>query len=363
MKRVAFGSVLALLVVAAGSVAHAADQTVLGSSLQLKNPGTPDKAKLTGKAKEKASGNTIVGDPTVSGATLTVRANGTTPTSQTFNLPQGTSPSTGKLYWTGTTAKGFAYKDPKLENGPIKGASIKKSGGGVFQIKVSGSGKVAPLTVLPPNTGTDGCILLQIGGGDSYSVRFAPLDGIITNKGPLQYSHKKPSGEATCVTTTTTTTTTSSTTTTTIPVCSPNCGIGTPCTGSGQCASGLCSGGFCRCPNQAFTFSVSSNSGGPFDSAEWPGGTATQNGASGCSVTINRPNNNIDLVCTLAGAFSINSFGGYSNCFGTGGEDGDGCQVTGCPFAGIGSCCNARPSCSVALNGSGSAQYHVQCLQ
>jgi len=31
------------------------------------------------------------------------------------------------------------------------------------------------------------------------------------------------------------------------------------------------------------------------------------------------------------------------------------------PPAGIGSCCDARPSCSAALNGSGSARYFVRC--
>jgi hypothetical protein len=80
-------------------------------------------------------------------------------------------------------------------------------------------------------------------------------------------------------------------------------------------------------------------------------------------VTINRPNNNIDLVCTLAAPFSVNAFSGYSQCFGAGGEDGDGCEPVSCPPAGIGSCCSGRPSCSAALNGSGQARYRVQCLE
>jgi hypothetical protein len=117
------------------------------------------------------------------------------------------------------------------------------------------------------------------------------------------------------------------------------------------------------CTNQLFTFTVNSNSGGAFNSAQWPGGTATQSQNANCSVTINRPNNNIDLVCTLASPFSVSGFTGFSNCFGTGGEDGDGCQPVSCPPAGIGSCCSGRPSCSAALNGSGSAKYFVQCVQ
>jgi len=142
------------------------------------------------------------------------------------------------------------------------------------------------------------------------------------------------------------------------------CPFGGGCAMTADCAGGLsCVGSTCVCNNNLFTFTVNSNSGGVFDSAEWPGGFAGLTSAPGCNVTINRPNDNVDLVCTLAAPFSVFSFNGFSNCFGTGGEDGDGCQPVSCPPAGIGSCCNARPSCSAALNGSASAQYFVQCLQ
>jgi hypothetical protein len=134
------------------------------------------------------------------------------------------------------------------------------------------------------------------------------------------------------------------------------------CGGNNDCQSGHCSGNLCKCANNLYTFTVSSNAGGAFDSAEWPGGQTAQTAATGCNVTINRPNDNIDLTCSLANPFSINSFTGYSLCLATGGEDGDGCQPVSCPPAGIGSCCNARPSCSAALNGSGSARYFVNCL-
>jgi hypothetical protein len=148
----------------------AADQTILGNQFQLKNPSTPDKRGFVGKAKELGSANTIVGDPTLNGATLTVRADGGTPSSQTIPLPQGTALN-GKPFWSGDAIKGFKYKDSKGEQGPIKSAQIKKTGSGVFLIKLKGSGKYMALTVVPPNTGTTGCILLQIGGtGDSYSV-------------------------------------------------------------------------------------------------------------------------------------------------------------------------------------------------
>ncbi|MCW5889977.1 MAG: hypothetical protein KIT14_05435 [bacterium] len=147
------------------------------------------------------------------------------------------------------------------------------------------------------------------------------------------------------------------------PSC-PACGLGGTCQAGTDCASGRCApNGRCSCGNQTFTFTVDSNHGGPFDSAEWPGGQVSQSGPAGCGVTINRPNGNIDLVCTIQAPFSVAGYTGYSQCVGTGGEDGDGCQPVSCPPAGIGSCCNGRPSCSAALNGSARARYFVQCLE
>jgi hypothetical protein len=126
--------------------------------------------------------------------------------------------------------------------------------------------------------------------------------------------------------------------------------------------SAVCTGTLCTCGANLFTFTINSNNGGVFDSAEWPGGTTAQSTVTGCSATINRPSGNIDLVGTLGNPFSVNSFAGFSTCFGNGGEDGDGCNPVSCPPAGIGSCEATRPSCSAALNGSGSARYFVQCL-
>ncbi len=144
----------------------------------------------------------------------------------------------------------------------------------------------------------------------------------------------------------------------------PGCGLGGVCSVAMDCASSVCGAtAHCTCGNRLFTFTVNSNSGGVFDSAEWPGGTTAQTASPGCAVTINRPNANVDQVCTLAAGFSVNTFSGYSQCFGSGGEDGDGCQPVSCPPAGAGSCCSGRPSCSAALNGSAQSRYFVQCLE
>ena len=79
--------VLATILAFSGSLAaHAADQTILGNQLQVKNPSTADKRKVVVKAKEKLSPNTIVGNPTVSGASLSVAAGGGTPSAQVFPL-------------------------------------------------------------------------------------------------------------------------------------------------------------------------------------------------------------------------------------------------------------------------------------
>ena len=392
-------------------VVHAADQTILGSGFQVKNPGTPDKRKLQVKAKEKGSPNTIVGDPVTAGAILLIRANGTSPSTQFFSLPQGFN-GKGKPFWSGSAAKGFKYNDPKAENGTaIKKIQIKKSGSGVFAVQVQASGKIQLLNVLPPNSGTDACAYLQIGGGgDSYSVKFT--GGTIINKGPKEYSHKKVTAEGTCATCSDGILNNGETgldcggpncggcgagggcnidddclsgncvgNVCQAPSCSDgiknqdetavdcggscpaDCAFGFGCAIDPDCQSGHCSGGTCKCANHLYTFTINSNTGGVFDSAEWPGGTANQTFATGCTVTINRPSGNIDVVGALGDAFSVNSDGNYSNCFGTGGEDGDGCAPVSCPPAGIGSCQSARPSCSAALNGSGSARYFVQCLE
>jgi hypothetical protein len=204
---------------------YAANQSILGNSITVKDPKPgldATKRKITCKAKEKGSSNTVVGNPVLTGGSLFVAANGGTDTSQTYALPQGQSGITGKDFWSGDAAKGFKYKDPKGENGPVKVAQIKKSPSGNFTVKAVITGKNGTISVLPPNPGTDSCCRLDLTGGDTYSVAFLPGNGQVTNKANTLYKHKKPTLEGICVTTTTTTTllatttTTSSTTTTTL---------------------------------------------------------------------------------------------------------------------------------------------------
>jgi acetyl esterase/lipase len=204
-----------LIVLPALPLANAADQTILGTQLIIKNPSTPEKRKITVKAKETASNATLVGDLVADGATVTITANGGTPTEETYALPAGASATNQRPFWTGDPAKGFRYRDSQGENGPVKRARIKLKDG-VFQLKVIVDGKHAPVGVVPPQPGNDGCVLLAIVGGDSYSVQFATGD--ITNDGGVLFKVVKPTSEGSCVasTTSTTTTPTTSTTTTTL---------------------------------------------------------------------------------------------------------------------------------------------------
>ena len=107
------------------------------------------------------------------------------------------SPTTGKPFWSGDAVKGFKYKDSKGENGPVKVVQIKKSTSGSFTIKVVVDGKLGTVSVVPPNLGTGACALLEIGGGDSYSVRFA--DGVNDNKAATQFKVTKPATAGSCV--------------------------------------------------------------------------------------------------------------------------------------------------------------------
>jgi len=198
----------------ASGLAYAADQTILGSQLLVKNPSTMSKRKIIGKGKEVGSPNTIVGNPTSTGGFLTVSAFGGTPSSQSFTLPQGTSGITGKPFWSGDALKGYKYKDPKHENGPVKVAQIKKTASGTFSIKTVVLGKNGFIFVLPPNPGTSGCVLLGIVSGDTYSVQFGPTSQI-TNKGAQLFRAKKPTAEGSCIVPPTTTTSTTATPTST----------------------------------------------------------------------------------------------------------------------------------------------------
>jgi len=196
MRRVALRSFVVLFALSFALPVFAADQAVLGKLLLVANPGAAEKRKVVMKAKEPASGATIAGDPSVDGATLVIDAIGGSTNSQTYDLPTGTS-ANGKPFWKGDTVKGFKYLDKAGENGPVKVAMIKKTGGGNFLVKAVISGKNGTITLNPPNEGTGGCALLTINGGDTYSMRFA--DGTMKSKGEKIFKAVNPTTAGTCI--------------------------------------------------------------------------------------------------------------------------------------------------------------------
>jgi hypothetical protein len=158
MKQYLTGIALGTLML--GGIAVAADQLVPTKVLLVKNPPSgPTKRKVVYKVKENASAATVVGDPTVAGATLHVVL--TDGGDQCFTMP-----ASG---WTNISDLGFKYKDPTLSNGPVKVASIKKTPSGVFLIKTTlkGSGATT-IDVVPGNPTTTYATNFTLGGGDSY---------------------------------------------------------------------------------------------------------------------------------------------------------------------------------------------------
>ena len=95
--------------------------------------------------------------------------------------------------------------------------SIKKSPSGMFSIKASMAGKNGPVSIVPPDPGTDACFALQLGvdgtSGDRYDVLFGPGSKLTNNDGKL-FKAMKPPAEGVCPFGPTTTTTTLPTTTT-----------------------------------------------------------------------------------------------------------------------------------------------------
>ena len=136
---------VAVAFAAIGGTAYAAQQTEAGKLLLVKNPnGTPPKRKINLKVIEPGSASTVVGDPVANGAKLKVKLDANT---DCYNLP-----ASG---WSPISTIGFKYKDPSGANGPVKVAQIKKTPGGVFQLKALALGKNGTITVVPPATQAD----------------------------------------------------------------------------------------------------------------------------------------------------------------------------------------------------------------
>lgn len=148
-KTLTIGIAVAL---ASGGIAIAAQQGAAAKKLLVNNPPSGNKTIVY---QSKNDTSTIVGDPTVNGATFTVTL-----------TPGGTQcatlPASG---WTATPV-GFKYKDPQLANGPVKVALIKQTPSGRFLLKVIE--KSSAVTVAPGNPTATYGTSFEITGGDQY---------------------------------------------------------------------------------------------------------------------------------------------------------------------------------------------------
>jgi hypothetical protein len=188
------------LAVLAAGVAFGADQTILGQLFVVKSART---SKVAAAARERDSTDTLVGDPTMNGATVTITADGGTSSTQTFTLPASN--------WRGNATRGFKYNDSRGTAGAIKQASLQLTRNRRFLVKVLATSKTGTLSIVPPNPGSDACVLIEIGSGDSYSIRFGP-DSRIRNRDGRLFQARRPASRGTCVTSTTTTSSSTSST-------------------------------------------------------------------------------------------------------------------------------------------------------
>ena len=179
-------SLLAVLLGSAG----AADRPVRAERLIVADPdpGDPAARTVTARAREKASPEPLVGDPTLGigagGAVLEIVANGADGTWQTFGLAQGTA-ATGDAFWRSPRPGMYRYDDLAHEQGPVRRVLIKKAASGTLHLRVQLRGP--GIEVRPPNPGTDGLITLALAQGDRYCAQYGG-DGISRNRDGRRWS-------------------------------------------------------------------------------------------------------------------------------------------------------------------------------
>jgi hypothetical protein len=151
----------------------AADRVILGHLLAVRDPAGAEGGRSVVVAGREAGTDLVaISDPTGDGATLTVIANGTLSTAESYTLDQSG--------WTTLGAAGFRYAGPTGADGdPVKRVVIKRTPGGVAFVKVLLRGDVGTqaLAVVPPNPGNDGGLILDVACGDRYCVKLGGAAG------------------------------------------------------------------------------------------------------------------------------------------------------------------------------------------
>ncbi len=238
--------VVLVWVVLGASTLRAADEVILGTQVRIKDPtGVEDRrqVKVVGKESQTAL-PTPLAQPGA-GATLTVVTQGTTPSAQAFVL-------TGT--WVAAGSSGWKYVAGGTA--PVKLLLLNRTANGTAQLKVLLKGNVGtdPLTLVPPNLGTEAGIILDDGNGTRYCLRLGGAAGGVVKKNDatqffLGVRATAPAIEAGCPTTTTTSTTLPSTTTTTTTTFTSTTTLGSQCgqypTCADSCPTGQACGVFC----------------------------------------------------------------------------------------------------------------------
>jgi hypothetical protein len=228
------GRALAFVVLTVGT-GVAADRQILGRKLSIRDPGTESGRVVVVQGKTRNDSLfAIVGDPTTTGATLQIVANGGSESSQTF-----------ALYSDGwrATAVGYTYTDPHGAY-PVRKVMLGRSPGGTSFLKAVLKGNVGlPLDVIPPDPGDDGGAVLEMAVGDRYCVSFGgAAGGTETHDDAARWSIRNAVAAPGCPSTSTTSTTSTSTSTTstigtecgsTFPACAGSCPAGYHCEAAG----------------------------------------------------------------------------------------------------------------------------------
>ena len=228
--------VLAVLtLLCTGAAAVAADQPVLGRSLRVDGAASAADHRVAVSAKQ--TGAPALSNPTAGGATLTIIANGATSTTQSYALD-----ASG---WEALGTKGFRYTGPTGADGdPVKRVQLKRSSSGALMLKIDVRDTVGtqPVTIVPPNPGTDGGAILDVAGGDRYCVVLGGAAGGTVKKNSADHwKIVRATTTAGCPMSSVTTSTTATTTTSTTLGCLPD-GVyyqiiypAPPCCSGGDC--------------------------------------------------------------------------------------------------------------------------------
>ena len=151
--------------------------TIRGKKIVVRDPTSIETRRsilALGKEAPTDLSTSIGGAPEFTGATLRVILKGTTNSNQAYSLGAGG--------WTFVSG-GYKYTGPTLGD-PVRKVIIKRTPGGLALLKalIKGSIGTQDVDAVPPNTGTEGGIVLTIPGDASYCTTFGgTAGGVETN--------------------------------------------------------------------------------------------------------------------------------------------------------------------------------------